>query len=98
MASQVNVYAELTAVGVDVLAGSTQNWTTTGLGYGQMVWYVAWPLTLVGAPGNNEFEVTHVSCEATADGNHLVNLSVTSKGTNDFGSYGLYVLYTDVIQ
>jgi hypothetical protein len=92
-----NVYAQLTAVGVDVPSGSTQYWTTSGLGYGQAAWYVAWPLTLEGFPGTNEFEVTHVSFEATPDGNHLVNLSVTSKGTNPYGSYGLFIMYTDPI-
>ena len=91
----VNVYAELTAVGVDVPSGSTQHWTTSGLGYGRAVWYVAWPITLGGFPGTNEFEVTHVSFEAPADGSHFVNLSVTSKGTNPYGSYGLFIMYTD---
>ena len=99
MAAIVNVWAELTAVGVDVDSGSTQFWQTTGSAaeYGRMVEYVAQPLTLSGAPGTNEYEVHDVSHQVDSDGNRSVFLQVTSKGTNDFGSYGLLLVFTDVI-
>ena len=96
MATPVNVYGELTAVGVDVAQGSSQNWTTTGLAYGQMVWYAAWPLWEVDLQGSNAYEVTDVSFETDADGTRRVNLTVTSKGSDPFGSYGLFIFYTDV--
>jgi hypothetical protein len=99
MASTVNVWAELTAEGIDVPAGSTQFWQTTGgaAQYGRMVGYVAQPLELVGAPGTNEYEVHDVSHEVDSAGNRRVLFQVTSKGTNEFGSYGLFLVFTDVI-
>lgn len=99
MASTVQVWAELTAVGVDVDAGSTQFWQTTGgaAEYGRYVTYVAQPLELVGAPGTNQYEVHDVSHEVDAAGDRRVLLQVTSKGTNPFGSYGLFLVFTDVI-
>ena len=97
MATQVNVYGELTAVGVDVPQGSSQYWTTTGLGYGQMAWYAAWPLFEEGLQGSNAYEVSDISFETDADGTRRVNLTVTSKGSDPYGSYGLFILYTDVI-
>jgi hypothetical protein len=94
--AQVNVYGQLTAVGVDVAQGSTQHWTTTGLGDGRMVWYAAWPLHEVGLPGSNAYEVTDVWFETDADGTQRVNLTVTSKGSDPYGSYGLFIYWTDV--
>jgi hypothetical protein len=97
MASTVNVWAELTAVGVDVLAGSTQYWQTTGLGYGRYVTYVAQPLQLGGFPGTNQYEVHDISHQVDAAGNRTVFFQVTSQGSDPFGSYGLFLVYTDVI-
>jgi hypothetical protein len=99
MASQVKVWAELTATGVDVAPGSTQYWQTTGTAaeYGRMVSYVAQPLRLVGASGKNEFEVKDVSHQVDGAGVRRVLLQVTSKGTNSEGSYGLFIVFTDVI-
>jgi hypothetical protein len=100
MASAVRVWAELTAVGVDVDAGSTQFWQTTGVAadYGRHVTYAAQPIELGGAPGTNQYEVHDVSHEVDAAGNRRVLLQVTSKGTNPFGSYGLFLIFTDVPQ
>jgi len=99
MASIVNVWAELTAVGIDVPSGSTQYWQTTGTaaGYGRLVTYAAQPLQLVGYPGTNQYEVQDVSYEVDGAGNRRILFQVTSKGTNPFGSYGLFLVYTDEI-
>jgi signal recognition particle receptor subunit beta len=99
VASQVRVWAELTAVGVDVPQGSTQFWQTTGAAaeYGRLVQYVAQPLHLVGFPGTNQFELHDISHEVDSQGARRVLFQVTSKGSNPFGSYGIFLIYTDVI-
>ena len=99
MASIVNVWAELTATGIDVDAGSTQYWQTTGAAaeYGRLVGYVAQPLELVGFGGTSEFRVHDISHEVDGAGNRRVLLQVTSTGTNPFGSYGLFLVFTDAI-
>ena len=100
MATNVRVWAEQTAVAVDVNAGSTQHWQTTGTAaeWGRYVTYVAQPLQFVGMAGTNEFEVHDVSHEVDdATGHRRILLQVTSKGTAPFGSYALYLIFTDVI-
>jgi hypothetical protein len=96
--AKVNVYGARIAVGVDVPQGSTQQYTTTtGVGYARMVWYIAWPLNEPQQTGSNAYEVTDVWFETDADGTQRGNLTVTSKGSDAFGSYGLYVFFTDAV-
>jgi hypothetical protein len=99
VANVVSVWAELTAVGVDVSAGSTQYWQTTGgaAEYPRYVSYVAHPLQLEGAPGTNEYEVHDISHEVDGAGNRSILLQVSSKGSNPYGSYGLFIIFTDLI-
>jgi hypothetical protein len=65
--------------------------------YGRLVAYVAQPLELVGSGGSNEFKVHDISHEVDGVGNRRVLLQVTSTGTNPFGSYGLFLVFTDAI-
>ena len=99
MATVMSVWAELTAVGVDVGAGSTQYWQTTGTAaeYPRYVGYAAIPLHLAGAPGTNEYEVHDIAHEVDGAGHRRVLLQVTSKGSNSYGSYGLFLVFTDLI-
>lgn len=94
--AQVNVYGELGATGIDVAQGSSQSWTVTNVRYGQMLWFVAWPLHEVDLSGNNAYEVGDVSFETEANGNRTVNLTVTSTGSDPYGSYGLFIFWTSV--
>jgi hypothetical protein len=100
MATNVTVWAAQAAVAVDVSAGSTQFWQTTGTPaqWGRYVTYVAQPLQFVGMTGTNEFEVHDVSHEVNdVTGARRVRFQVTSKGTAAFGSYAIYIVFTDVI-
>ena len=74
MANVVRVWAELTAVRVDVSAGSAQYWQTTGTAaeFDRCVDYAAIPLQREGAPGTNEYEVHDVSHGVEGVGNRLV--------------------------
>src|SRR5690348_13451103 len=98
MATNVTVWAQQAAVAVDVPAGSTQFWQTTGLGYGRFVDYIAHPLQFIGMTGTNRFEVHNISSEVDdVTGNRRILFQVTSKGTAAFGSYAIYLIFTDVI-
>ena len=91
--SNVNVYGELTATGVDLPAGQSDYWATGGLGYGQGVSYVAWPLS--GPPWDKNLEVRNVSFDVDASGNQTIFLEVHNNSASDYSSYGLFIFWTD---
>lgn len=93
MASQVNVYAQLAATGFDLAPGTSDFWGTSGLDYGRIVWYAAWPLS---AGEDRSLEVTHVSHEVDGSGNRWINVEVHNNSAN-FANYGLFIGFTDVI-
>jgi hypothetical protein len=100
MATNVTVWAEQTAVAVDVPAGSTQYWTTTGgaAEWGRYVTYVAHPLRYTALGGTNAFKVHDVSHGVNnTTGTRHIKCQVTNVGTAPYGSYALYLVFTDVI-
>ena len=94
MASEVHVYGELAATGVDLPAGQSDFWTTSGINYGQMLWYVAHPLA--GPPWDKDLEITHLSFDVDATGNRVAFIEVHNNSATDYASYGLFLFWTDV--
>jgi hypothetical protein len=83
----------LWAVGVGLPPGDEDWWFQDGQTYGQVRWFVADPLYLVGGGIERRAEVVEVFNLVKADGGRQINVHVRNVGNSDL-TYGIFYAQT----
>ena len=81
----------LWVAGFDLAPGQQHHWAQDGQTYGQVRWFLAHPISLLGV--QRFVEIVRVFSEVKADGVRRINVIVRNVG-NERAHYGIFVAET----